>query len=76
MSDHELSQKKHLENQGMLEKFLTEDLKTTHGTTLSVLDALRRSRKSRGGVGAPLEVPGHLRPNTEIVITDKDLKDS
>lgn len=47
-----------------------------HKETLGVLDALRRSRKSRGGVGAPLQVPANLKNAANgqgIVITDADL---
>lgn len=57
-----------------LQKVQGEELKRKHGETLSVLDALRRSRKSRGGVGAPLQVPAHLRDGTQLVITDEQLK--
>lgn len=61
-----------------LAKFEAEQMRQQHGETLTVLDALRRSRKSRGGVGAPLQVPGHLRDaangNPSIVVTDDDLK--
>lgn len=52
------------------------DLHNRHGETLSVLDKLRATRKSRGGTGAPLQVPGHLKGAAEgvgIVITDADL---
>lgn len=48
-----------------------------HGDILSVLDKLRATRKARGGVGAPLVVPAHLRDAAEgkpgIIITDVDL---
>lgn len=46
------------------------------GQKNTVLDALRRTRKQRGGTGAPLEVPVHLRGAAEgkgILITDADL---
>lgn len=52
----------------------TSELRRKQGETLSVLDELRRTRKARGGVGAPLNVPANLREGTEIVITDADLK--
>jgi hypothetical protein len=45
--------------------------------TRKVLDYLRKTRKSRGGTGAPLEIPPHLRDASEgagIVITDADLQ--
>lgn len=38
------------------------------------LDRLRATRKARGGVGAPLQVPIHLQSSAAIVITDADLK--
>lgn len=47
------------------------------GEILTVLDQLRRSRKSRGGVGK-LQVPIHLRDAAAgigIVVTDRDLDD-
>lgn len=56
---------------------LVEDKKRQHNETLSALDILRRTRKSRGGVGAPLQVPANLRSAANgigIVITDADLK--
>lgn len=59
-----------------LAKASTEFLKAQQGETLSVLDMLRKTRKSRGGVGAPLVVPPHLRDAAKgegIVITDADL---
>lgn len=43
---------------------------------LHTLDALRRTRKQRGGVGAPLDVPASLKDAARgqgIVITDEDL---
>lgn len=55
-------------------KVAGEDLKRRQGEQMSVLDALRRSRKSRGGVGAPLSIPVHLRDGSQIVITDDALK--
>ena len=59
-----------------LAKYASEELRKEQGTTLSVLDVLRRSRKERGGVGAPLVVPAHLADAAAgqgIVITDADL---
>lgn len=52
---------------------LTEAKRAEFDDTLSILDKLRATRKARGGVGAPLQVPLHLRAGTEIVITDADL---
>lgn len=55
---------------------LVEEKRKEQGVTLSVLDALRRSRKDRGGVGAPLEIPANLRDAAAgqgIIITDADL---
>ena len=61
----------------LLAKFLTEEKHKDHGTTLKVLDELRRTRRSRGGVGEPLKIPAHLRDAAEgkpsIIITDEDL---
>lgn len=57
-------------------KEAVNELAGRHGETLSVLDKLRATRKSRGGTGAPLQVPGHLKDAAEgigIVITDADL---
>jgi hypothetical protein len=59
-----------------LVKFEKEQLQQRQGETLTVLEALRRSRKTRGGVGAPLQVPAHLQPAAAIVVTDADLKPS
>lgn len=56
-----------------MKEVMTQDLQKRHGETLSTLDALRRSRVSRGGVGAPLDVPVHLQQ--AIVITDAVLND-
>lgn len=57
----------------VLAKVLGEEKKREQSEILSVLDALRKTRKARGGTGAPLEMPRHLQ--TAIVITDADLKD-
>jgi len=46
--------------------------KKEHQDTLKTLDELRRTRASRGGVGAPLIVPPGLR--SEIILTDEDFK--
>lgn len=46
--------------------------------TRAVLDTLRAARKARGGVGAPLGVPAHLKGASTgrgIVITDADLRE-
>jgi len=59
-----------------LVEFQAAELKKSQEETLSVLDALRRSRKARGGVGAPLQVPANLRDAAAgqgIIITDADL---
>ena len=45
--------------------------KLENENTLRILDELRRTRKARGGTGAPLEVPTNLK--NQIVITDADL---
>lgn len=61
-----------------IKEVVSEDLKQRQGETLSTLDALRRSRKSRGGVGAPLDVPPHLAgaaAGQGIIITDAMLND-
>lgn len=60
-----------------LTKYLSEQKRADFDKTKSQLDILRSTRKSRGGVGAPLEVPGHLRDAAEgrgVIITDADLK--
>lgn len=60
-----------------LSKVLVEEKQREQGETLSVLDALRRTRKARGGVGAPLQVPAHLKDaskGTGIIITDEDVE--
>lgn len=47
-----------------------------HNETRKTLEMLRKTRAARGGVGAPLKVPGHLRDAAAgqgIVITDADL---
>lgn len=59
-----------------LAKVLVEEKRKEQGSTLSVLDALRRSRKARGGTGAPLTVPANLQDAAAgqgILITDADL---
>jgi len=61
----------------VLTKYLVEEKKKEQGTTLSVLDMLRRTRKSRGGVGAPLQIPSDLAgaaAGQGIIITDGELK--
>lgn len=61
----------------LLQKFLVAEEKKTHDSTNKILDELRRTRKARGGVGAPLEVPAHLRGVTDgsglILVTDAEL---
>lgn len=60
-----------------LTKFLTEEATQKHNEVRKQLDILRSTRKSRGGVGAPLTVPAHLRSvmaGRPIIITDEDLK--
>lgn len=47
-----------------------------HNETRKTLEMLRKTRAARGGVGAPLTVPGHLRDAAAgqgVVITDADL---
>lgn len=62
-----------MSDENLLTQVLVEEKRREQGETLSVLDALRRTRKARGGVGAPLIVPRNLS-GKEIVITDDDLK--
>ena len=55
---------------------VAEKKRIEHDEILSKLDELRRTRKARGGVGAPLQVPFHLRDAAGgygIVVTDADL---
>lgn len=54
----------------LMTKFLVEEKIKDQQGTLTVLESLRRSRKSRGGVGAPLQVPTHLGGNT-LILTDE-----
>lgn len=59
-----------------LGEMLAASKKKEHEETLGVLDALRRTRKARGGPGAPLQVPANLRNAANgigIIITDSDL---
>lgn len=58
-----------------LREVVGNELRNRQGETLSVLDQLRRTRISRGGVGAPLQVPAHLSAGSEIIITDAALND-
>ncbi len=58
-----------------LRKYVVEEKKKEFGETLTVLESLRRSRKARGGVGAPLQVPARLA-GAPLIITDADLKPS
>ena len=55
---------------------MTEHKREEFNETRSLLDQLRRTRAARGGVGAPLQVPLHLRDAAAgmgIVVTDADL---
>lgn len=67
-------------NQGAQEaiiKVLVEDKRREFNETNSALDILRRTRRDRGGVGAPLQVPAHLKSAANgvgIVVTDADLR--
>lgn len=58
-----------------LTQFLTEEKKKEMDKTKSTLDELRRTRRARGGTGAPLEIPRHLRAvdSNAIIITDNDM---
>jgi hypothetical protein len=50
--------------------------KIEYGEQNKILDALRKTRAQRGGVGAPLKVPAHLRDaaaGVGIIVTDADL---
>jgi hypothetical protein len=58
-----------------LREFLTFEKVKEQQETLTVLEMLRRTRKSRGGVGAPLQVPAHLAGGP-MIVTDADLKAS
>lgn len=50
---------------------LTESKRSEQGEVLSTLDKLRATRASRGGVGAPLSIPLHLKEGANtIIITD------
>ena len=54
-----------------LAKYLAEVKHQEHGETLTILDALRKSRKSRSGSDAPLEQPRHLSEARQtIILTD------
>lgn len=62
--------------QNELGQMLAESKRIQHQETLGVLDALRRTRKQRGGTGAPLQVPANLKNAANgvgIIITDSDL---
>jgi hypothetical protein len=54
-----------------LKKALVEQKRLEQNETRAILDTLRRTRKARGGVGAPLLVPAHLGGNA-VVLTDPD----
>lgn len=67
-----------MSEQDQLSQYLREQKIAEQGETLTVLDALRRSRKSRGGTGEPLRVPPNLADAARgqgIVITDADIND-
>ena len=52
-------------------KILVKDKQIEQHGTLAILDVLRKSRKSRGGVGAPLVVASHLNDTRQtIILTD------
>jgi len=61
-----------------LATYEAQQLTQKQNETRSVLDVLRATRKSRGGTGAPLQVPAHLKEAAEgkpsVVLTDADLK--
>lgn len=62
--------------QSELGQMLAESKRREHQEVLGPLDALRRSRKTRGGTGAPLQVPANLKNAANgqgIIITDADL---
>lgn len=56
----------------MIQHELRIQKKKEQDDTLSILDTLRKTRISRGGVGAPLDVPRHLE--NAIVVTDDEFK--
>lgn len=56
-------------NSLLIRKVLVEEKRRAQNEQLTVLESLRRSRKARGGVGAPLEVPVHLRGGP-VILTD------
>lgn len=58
----------------LLTKYRTEELKKEHDSARKLLDELRRSRKARGGVGAPLDVPAHLSEARQTIILTDALK--
>lgn len=65
-------------NREAIAEVLTADKKRQFDETRSVLDVLRATRQARGGVGAPLIVPNHLRSAANgqgIVVTDADLRE-
>lgn len=65
-----------MSNEEALKKYLVEQKAAEQKETLTVLESLRRSRKSRGGVGAPLDVPLNLKGAAKgmgIIVTDADM---
>lgn len=72
----QMEEDRHKLERAQITTALAEEKLREFGETNSVLDQLRRTRKSRGGVGAPLQVPTHLKDAAQgqgIVITDADL---
>lgn len=72
----EEQERRHQVDREAITKVLAEDKRREQSETLSVLDVLRRTRKARGGTGAPLAVPADLRDAADgkgVVITDADL---
>lgn len=65
------------DNQAVIAAVLTADKQREFDEVKSTLDILRQTRKARGGVGAPLEVPRNLKAASKgmgIIITDADLR--
>lgn len=61
-----------MSNKEAIIKVLAEQTRSEQDETKKVLDVLRRTRAARGGTGAPLEVPAHLR--NPITMTDDDVE--
>lgn len=60
-------------NPDSVKKVLAQQIKASQDDTRKTLDALRKTRKARGGTGAPLDVPRHL--HNPIFVTDAELAD-